>query len=404
MTPHEIKPKQLRALLLLLVLVPFIPMVLMLRFMTDALHGERDAAMERAANVYRETLGSADASLAKHLAARAAPPKSEDVRAFYRTLFDREIEVAIRDDSGKIVAGPASPPGRLIAQAWLKVAPPAWQAQLYLVDDSAIRDEVRDQFKIYAWTALISVVAICGIAAAAGLTVSRQLRLHELKSTSLATIAHELRTPLSSMRMLVDTIREGRCPEAEKQAEYLDLIAAENLRLSRLTENFLALSRLESGRRKFDFASLAPISIAAQASQMLASRLTVPDCEFREEIESGLPEVRGDRDALVTVLTNLLENALKYSGTEKQIGLHVSAESAGVKFAVSDNGIGLSEADRRHIFDPFFQADQKLSRTREGCGLGLSIVREIVAAHGGKIEVTSEENRGSTFTFTLPVA
>src|SRR5882757_715466 len=112
MTLHEITPKQLRALLLLLVLVPFIPMVLMLRFMVDALEGERDAAMERAATVYQQTLVNAGPSLAKHLAAKAGERQPEEARAFYRELFDREIEVAIAGAGGRIEAGPAQPPGR----------------------------------------------------------------------------------------------------------------------------------------------------------------------------------------------------------------------------------------------------------------------------------------------------
>ena len=176
---HEIKPKQLRALLLLLVLVPFIPMVLMLRFMLDALEGERDAALERAAGTYQQTLVNAGPSLAKHLASKAGGQQAEDVRKFFRGLFDREIEVAIADAGGVIVAGPTAPPGRPVAQVQLRHLDLPWQARLYLVDDSAIKETVRVQFKIYAWTGLITVVAICSIAAAAGLTVSRQLRLHE---------------------------------------------------------------------------------------------------------------------------------------------------------------------------------------------------------------------------------
>ena len=226
MTFHEIKPKQLRALLLLLVLVPFIPMVLMLRFMVDALAGEREAALERAAGVYRQTLVNAGPSLTKHLASRAGGSQPEDARKFFRGLFDREIEIAISDGRGRIVAGPTTAPGKVIARAPLRHLDLPWQVQLYLVDDKAIRESVRAQFKIYAWIALLTAAAICAIAGIAGFAVSRQLRLQELRSTSVATVAHELRTPLASMRLLVDTLREGRCRTEEQRREYLDLIAA----------------------------------------------------------------------------------------------------------------------------------------------------------------------------------
>jgi len=401
-TLHEIKPKQLRALLLLLVLVPFIPMVLMLRFMLDALTGERDAAMERAAGVYQQTLVNAGPSLTKHLASKPGGQRPEDARNFYRGLFDREIEVAIAEAGGSIVAGPSVPPGKLVAQSQLRHLDLPWQVRLYLVDDSAIKETVRVQFKIYAWTALITVVAICAIAAAAGLTVSRQLRLHELKNTSVATVAHELRTPLASMRLLVDTLREGRCRTEEQRREYLDLIAAENLRLSRLTDNFLTHSRLDRGQHAFTFAPVALRGVIDQAVSALRAKLNAPGCDFTLDIVEPLPDLTADHDGLLTVLTNLLENALKYTDDEKRISLRARATSNTVVFTVTDNGVGLTRTERKRIFEPFFQTDQKLTRAREGCGLGLAIVREIVTAHGGAIDVESEPGNGSAFMVTLP--
>jgi signal transduction histidine kinase len=402
-TLHEIKPKQLRALLLLLVLVPFIPMVLMLRFMVDALEGERDAAFERSAGVYQQTLINAGPSLAKHLAGKPTAQQAEDARNFYRELFDREIEVAIAGENGRIAAGPPTPPGRIIAQAPLRHLDLPWQVQLYLVDDTAIKETVRAQFKIYAWIALGTAIAICSIAAAAGLTVSRQLRLHELKNTSVATVAHELRTPLASMRLLVDTLREGRCRTEEQRREYLDLIAAENLRLSRLTDNFLTHARLDRGQHSFTFAPVALRTIIEKAVSALQPRLEAPGCTFTLDLVEPLPEIVADRDGLLTVLTNLLDNALKYAGEDKRIALRARASTDAAIFTVTDNGPGISRADRKRIFEPFFQADQKLTRTREGCGLGLAIVHDIIAAHRGHVEVDSEPGHGSAFVVTLPL-
>ena len=403
MTIHQIKPKQLHALLLLLVLVPFIPMVLMLRFMLDALAGERDAAVERAAGVYQQTLVNAAPSLAKHLAIGGGGPQPEDVRRFYRGLFDREIEIAITDGHGRILAGPAALPGRIVARAPLRHLDLPWQVQLYLVDDSAINEAVRGQFKIYAWTALITAVTICSIAVAAGLAVSRQLRLRELQNTSVATVAHEIRTPLASIRLLVDTLREGRCRTDEQRRVYLDLIADENLRLTRLTDNFLTHFRLGRSQHPFAFASVDLRAVIDHAVSALRAKLEAPGCEFTSELSEPLPKIIADRDGLLTVLINLLENACKYTGDQKRITLCVRSLPERVVFTVTDNGVGLSRADRRQIFVPFFQADQKLTRAREGCGLGLAIVRAIVAAHRGTVEVESEPGKGSAFIVTLPV-
>jgi len=111
-----------------------------------------------------------------------------------------------------------------------------------------------------------------------------------------------------------------------------------------------------------------------------------------------------DADALVTAVVNLLDNAYKYSGDEKQITLGASAENGAVFFAVKDNGIGLSPRDTKRIFKRFFQVDQRLSRSSGGCGLGLSIVKFIVTAHHGSVRVESQPGRGSTFTISLPRA
>src|SRR4051812_24660852 len=128
MTLHEISPKQLRALLVLLVLVPFIPLVLMLRFMTDALEGERDAARERFSSNAQRTISSATASFDKHLAGRTDPVEPEELRRLCLDLFDRSVDVTIRDSSGQLVAGNSASAGRLVAQTSIKHLGVVWVA------------------------------------------------------------------------------------------------------------------------------------------------------------------------------------------------------------------------------------------------------------------------------------
>jgi signal transduction histidine kinase len=404
MTIHEISPKQLRALLFLLVLVPFIPLALMLRFMADALEGESDAARERFANAAQRALAGAVAGEEKRLTAQAAPMKPEEMLHVYRELFDRTVDLSIRDGNGRIVAGDSRPTGRLVAQAQVKHLETTWSVQAWLVDESVLKSQVRDQFQVYAWTALIAAVAICAIAAAAGLTVHQQLQLNEMKNNSVATVAHELRTPLATMRVLVDTLREGRCRNAEQVREYLDLLHSENLRLSRLTEHFLTHSRLERGQHTFAFAPVAVETVVDPALLALRAKLEAPGCHFTLDLARPLPEIMADRDSLVTVLVNLLENAVKYSGDEKHITLRARRDNSTIVFVVEDDGVGLSSAERSRIFEPFYQVDQKLSRTREGCGLGLSIVRAIVTAHRGRVEIDSEPGRGAAFAVHIPLA
>jgi len=401
---HEIKPKQLRALLLLLVLVPFIPLVLMLRFMVDALDSARTAALERTASIYQQALTNSLPSLEKHLATRVKPPRADDVFAFYRELFSTEIGVLLSETSGKPLVPSIRPPGPLLAHTPLKPIGQPWQLQLYLTDQASVNDAIREQYRTYAWTAAITALGICIIAAGAGIAVSRQLRLHELKNTSVATVAHELRTPLASMRMLVDTLREGRYRNEQQVAEYLDLIAAENLRLSRLTDNFLTLSRLERNEHAIQLTATPAGEILDRAVASMRAKLETPGCHFTLDVPPDLPAIVADRDALSLVVANLLDNAVKYTGDEKKITLHAREASGRVFIAVRDNGIGLSRAERKNVFRQFYQVDQKLSRARGGCGLGLALVHHIIEAHGGRVDIESQLGRGSTFTISIPLA
>ncbi len=186
--------------------------------------------------------------------------------------------------------------------------------------------------------------------------------------------------------------------------EYLQLIAQENLRLSRLIDNFLTFSRMERNKYAFGFKEVPATEIVEGAVAAVRERFNAPGCQFETQIAPDLPCVVADADAMVTALVNLLDNAYKYSGDEKQITLSAGAENGSVCFAVKDNGIGLSPRDTKRIFKRFFQVDQRLSRSGGGCGLGLSIVKFIVTAHHGSVRVESQPGRGSTFIISLPAS
>jgi len=184
---------------------------------------------------------------------------------------------------------------------------------------------------------------------------------------------------------------------------YLQLTAKENLRLSHLIENFLVFSRLERGQQQFHFTELAPHEVVRTALDAVGEKLTTPPCCLTTELAPDLPLIRGDADALSTVLVNLLDNAYKYTNGEKQIVVKAYAEGKQVVLAVSDNGIGLAPEEQRRVFERFYQVDQSLTRQKGGCGLGLSIVQSIVRAHGGVVEVTSLPGQGSTFRVKIPI-
>ena len=256
----------------------------------------------------------------------------------------------------------------------------------------------------YLATGISAIAVIALLAVAMASYLGRQIKLTRLKNDLIATVSHELKTPLASMRVLVDTLREGRCGDARQAGEYLELIAKENERLSRLINNFLTFSRMERNRRTFEFAQVDIAGVVRAAVEAMGERFASPASRLDVEVPADLPLVRADRDALVTVILNLLDNACKYSGEDKAVKVRAYAADGGAYIEVSDNGFGMSRRSMRRIFDKFYQVDQTLSRKAGGCGLGLSIVKFILDAHGGAISVKSQPGKGSTFTVRLRAA
>ncbi len=257
---------------------------------------------------------------------------------------------------------------------------------------------------VYLRTGILMTASILMLSLVMATYLNRQMRLTQLKSDLIGTVSHELKTPLASMRLLVDTLAAGHYRDEQQVREYLQLIASENSRLSNLIENFLTFSRMERHKAAFDRTPLPAQEIVRAAVEAVGERLQAPDCRLELSVAPDLPFVTGDRDALVTVLINLLDNALKYSGADKWIRVHAFVSNGSVCIDVEDNGIGFSRTTARRIFERFYQADRSLSRQTGGCGLGLSIVKFIVAEHGGVVTARSQPGKGSTFSVRLPAA
>jgi len=281
---------------------------------------------------------------------------------------------------------------------------PGWRVALYLEGSDPFAAAADRQITAYLWTGMLVIALISIVALLVGRFLLRQARLTRLKNDFIATVSHELKTPLSSMRVLVDTLLEGKQQGQEQTREYLQLVARENERLSRLIDNFLTFSRMERNKRTFEFEDVEPAEVIEAAVEATRGKFEPDGRRLEVEIAPGLPAVAADRDALVTVLMNLLDNAHKYSGKDGHVALRAYEADGEVCFEVQDNGIGMTPGVVRKIFNRFYQADRNLSRTAGGCGLGLSIVKFIVDAHGGSIDVKSQPGKGSTFTVRLPTA
>jgi signal transduction histidine kinase len=206
------------------------------------------------------------------------------------------------------------------------------------------------------------------------------------------------------MRLLVDTLRDGHYQDHQLVQEYLQMIAKENARLSSLIEGFLTFSRMERNKAKFEQEIVQTGDILHAALESVVNRLQTPGCRVELDLAPQMPPVIGDRDALITVFVNLLDNALKYTGETKEIRIRSFSSDGNVRIEVQDNGIGFPRNVAKKIFERFYQVDQTLSRQAGGCGLGLSIVQFIIAAHNGSVTANSQVGKGSTFTVQLPAA
>jgi signal transduction histidine kinase len=300
------------------------------------------------------------------------------------------------------------PPGESADKFFLSIPAgsqlPGWRLALSLRDERLFDAAADHRIASDVWIGALVLAFVAVLALLVLRLVRRQVALTQLRNDLVANVTHELKTPLSSMRLLVETLLNSPKLNEQTAREYLQLIATENLRLSRLIDNFLTFSRIERNKYTFKFNPVPADEILAAAKAAVQDRFNIPGCRLELQSPPTLPAVVADADALVTALINLLDNAYKYSGDNKHVTLSATAYNGSVSFAVKDNGIGLSPRETKRIFKRFYQVDQRMSRPVGGCGLGLSIVKFIVTAHHGEIRVESEPTRGSTFTLILPAA
>jgi signal transduction histidine kinase len=231
--------------------------------------------------------------------------------------------------------------------------------------------------------------------------VTNLRRLDEMKSGLLSVVSHELKTPLTSIRMAAHLLLEERVgPLNQKQTELLMASRDDADRLHRIIENLLDMGRLESGRGELDLRPESAEKLLSESVEPFHSSFRDRGIELTTQVAPDVPEVLVDRTRIAHVFNNLLGNALKY--TPPGGAVQVSAEPAGegyVKITIADNGCGIPAEHLPHVFERFFRVPGQSSES--GAGLGLAIARDIIAAHGGQISVESSVGKGSKFSFTV---
>jgi signal transduction histidine kinase len=247
----------------------------------------------------------------------------------------------------------------------------------------------------------LSLVLACGIALTYR-NVSKEMALARLKSDFVSNVSHELRTPLSLIRLYAETLEMGRLTNPEKYQEYYCIIRKESERLTALINNILDFSRIEAGRKEYDFRETDLGELVHNTLDSYRYQIEQHGFTYEEKIDE-VPPFRVDREALARSLVNLVNNALKYSQDRKFIGVSLYRDNGSVKLEVVDHGIGIPHQEQSKIFEKFYRVGDPLVHNTKGSGLGLSLVRHIAQAHGGDVLVDSSPGQGSKFTITLPM-
>jgi signal transduction histidine kinase len=258
----------------------------------------------------------------------------------------------------------------------------------------------RPQMALMIVLALVMAGGVFFVANAA----AREVRVAELKSNFVASVSHDLKTPLALIQLFAETLELGRVRNSERAQEYYRIINSEARKLTRLIENILDFSKMEAGLRPYRRSPVNLADLTAQVLSEMESQFTQAQFKVHVDVEPGLPRVLVDEDAAEQAIENLLANAMKYSGEARDIDVHVGRANTHVCVSVKDRGIGIPRREQKRIFRKFYRVNSGLGGGPQGCGLGLAIVDHTMRGHGGFVRVDSEPDRGSTFTLHFPIA
>jgi signal transduction histidine kinase len=348
----------------------------------------------------------------------SGPGGAPVLAAFTRSLdalhevFDTTIKpleaptiCAIVDDRGRpIYSQEPLERAELIVAVPFREGFPHWRIALYQPDGPSPRQAVRRQVAIFtAAFGVLLLVVVAGIVATYRL-VRRETEMATLKADFVANVSHDLKTPLSVIRMFGETLEMGRLPDEAARHEYYRVITRESERLTRLIDNVLDFSRIESGRRTYARVPTAVEPLVRETLEAFSFPLAQQGFKVDVQVAPDLAEVPIDADAVGQALANLIDNAIKYSAERKSLTVEARVVEGQLALTVADEGIGIPREEQARIFDKFYRVGRSETQGRRGSGVGLALVRHVVEAHGGRVTVESRPGQGSRFTLWFPLA
>ncbi len=336
---------------------------------------------------------------------------SRDPEVLRRDILDKTLGnqegptiLAVIDQEGRPVFArqPLDRADRIVT-APLGEALPRWRLALYQAHGMSPLEAVRRQIAIFTVVfGLLLVVIAAGLVATFRL-VRRETEMARLKADFVANVSHDLKTPLSLIRMFGETLEMGRVSDETTRQEYYRVITRESERLSRLIDNVLDFSRIEGGRRTYHMAPTPVEPLVRETLEAFSYPLLQQAFKVDVDVAPDLPEVPMDADAVGQALSNLVDNAIKYSGERKAIRLEAHLKSGQLALSVADEGIGIPVEEQERIFEKFYRVGRSETQGRRGSGVGLALVHHIAQAHRGRVSVESRPGEGSRFTLWLPL-
>jgi signal transduction histidine kinase len=320
------------------------------------------------------------------------------------TLGGLESPTAVLDPGGRPVysRAPAGDGSPVLAVGFREILP-EWRLTVYATPGASPRQAVRRQVMLFTLAfAVLLAVTVAGILATWRLT-RRETEMARLKSDFVANVSHDLKTPLSVIRMFGETLEMGRVVDEPRRREYYRVITRESERLSRLIDNVLDFSRIEGGRQTYAVAPTAVEPLVRDTLETFAYPLGQQGFKVDVTIAADLPEVEMDAAAVGQALANLVDNAIKYSGDERSVTVDARVVEGRLALSVADRGVGIPRTEHERIFEKFYRVGRSDTQGRRGSGVGLALVRHIAEAHGGDVTVESAPGAGSRFTLRLPL-
>jgi two-component system phosphate regulon sensor histidine kinase PhoR len=313
------------------------------------------------------------------------------------------INVKVEDESGKLIFS------KVLKEetSYLSFPFPEYLPQWKLILSENKPGFIATLFKagsgIYLFIfILIALLMILGLVFVM-YSLNTELRLNKLKSDFISNVSHELKSPLTSIRMMTEMLHHNRVKTEERKSEYYSAMLEDSEHLSHLIDNILDFSRMDDDRKKYDFTDLDLDELLLKFIESTRERLQEPGFEIRYNRSERVPIIKADRNSILQVFYNLVDNAIKFSGTSKQIDISLFSADDELIFCVKDYGIGILSKDQEKIFNRFYRGDEPQRLGIRGSGIGLTIVKQIVEAHGGTIAIESEVGKGSRVVVRLPL-